>query len=328
MKLKKLTLLVFREIGYIYLMSTAKQANVAIHYSQIDVTNFEFTTPEENQRSKNQLIGWVRYGKGGQLLIKSDFCHLSSGGVPRESEYHPTDDKRRHMRVPENETSKGLFDKLREIDAILGSDSMKDKFFGKKAGKYTYVPIVREPVVDEDEEAKPCYMKLVFCTSYPDGNITTNIFWNKEDGNPPEKQDVQTPDDAMKAVPYLSTNRYVISPVKIWAQPSKMKDPTYGITFKIVQIETKHQSSGGGGLGQYLGSNTFITDSDEQPSGEAQQSAPQKVESKVETVFTNQEEQDDASASESESDDDSDSDSESEEEAPPPVKKSGRKKKN
>jgi hypothetical protein len=301
-------------------MSTAKQANVAIHYSQIDITKFEFTTPEENQRSKNQLIGWVRYGKGGQLLIKSDFCHLSSGGVPRESEYHPTDDKRRHMRVPENETSKGLFDMLRNIDAELGSDKTKERFFGKKSGKYTYVPIVREPIVDEDEESKPCYIKLVFCTSYPDGNITTNIFWNKEDGNPPEKQDVQTPDDAMKAVPYLSTNRYVISPVKIWAQPSKMKDPTYGITFKIVQIETKHSESGGG-LNQYLGSNTFITDSDEQPSG----TASQKAESKAETVFTNQE--DTASASESESDNDSDSDSESEEEASP-VKKGGRKKKN
>lgn len=297
-------------------MSTAKQANVAIHYSQIDTTKFEFTVPEENQRSKNQLIGWVRYGNGGQLLIKSDFCHLSSGGVPRESEFHPTDDKRRHIRVPENETSKGLFDKLREIDAILGSDETKEKFFGKKAGKYSYVPIIRDPVVDDDDESKPSYMKLVFCTSYPDGNITTNIFWNKEDGNPPEKQDVQTPDDAMKAVPYLSTNRYVISPVKIWAQPSKMKDPTYGITFKIVQIETKHQSSGGG-LNQYLGSNTFITDSDEQIA----------TPSKNETVFTNQEEGDSDSESEDDSEDESDDDSEPKEKAPP-AKKGGRKKKN
>jgi hypothetical protein len=304
-------------------MSISKQANVAIHYSNIDTTKFEFTTPEENQRSKNQLIGWVRYGKGGQLLIKSDFCHLSSGGVPRESEYHPTDDKRRHMRVPENDTSKGLFDKLREIDEILGSDQTRERFFGKKANKYTYVPIVRDPIVDEDDEnaeVKPSYIKLVFCTSYPDGNITTNIFWNKEDGNPPEKQDVLTPDDAMKAVPYLSTNRYVISPVKIWAQQPKMKDPTYGITFKIVQIETKHGESGCG-LNQYLGSNTFIVDSDEVPT--TKETNSNDKETNQETVFTNQEEKD--SESESESSDDS---SDSEDEEPEPVKKSGRKKKN
>lgn len=310
-------------------MSKAKQANVAIHYSQIDPTKFKFTAPEKNPRStNNQLMSWPRYERyenGGQLLIKSDFCHLSSGGVPRESEYHPTDDKRRHMRVPENETSKGLFDKLREIDAILGSDETKEKFFGKKAGKYSYIPIIREPVVDEDEEeSKPCYMKLVFCTSYPDGNITTNIFWNKEDGNPPEKQEVSTPDDAMKAVPYLSTNRYIISPVKIWAQPAKMKDPTYGITFKIIQIETKHQSSGGGGLSQYLGSNTFITDSDEQP---VEASAETSAVTAETTVFTNQdnEDSDDDSGEDSDDSDDSDSDSEPE---PEPVKKGGRKKKN
>ena len=188
----------------------------AINYKQFTPSDLEFTTPEENARSKNQLIGYVRHNNG-QLLLKTDFIKLTSGGVPRQDDYHPDDTKRRYMRVPENEDSRELFDVLRQVDEILGSDETKTRFFGSKAKKYSYTPIVREPLVDEEESPenrKPTYIKLMFPTTYPDGNITTNVFWNKEDGNPPEKQEVNTPDEAMKAVPYLSTNRFIISPVK------------------------------------------------------------------------------------------------------------------
>jgi hypothetical protein len=159
----------------------------------------------------------------------------------------------------------------------------------------------------------------MFSTTYPDGNITTNIFWNKEDGNPPEKQEVNTPDEAMKAVPFLSTNRFIISPVKTWAHQSKMKDPQYGLTFKIIQIETKHGSSGGGGINKFLNSGQFIGDEETSP---------------VEQVFTKPEAQSVAppvqeTGSESESESESEESSSEEEEAPqPPAKKGGRKKKN
>ena len=193
----------------------------ALNYTQLKPSNLEFTVPEENQRSKNQNIGYVRYNNG-QLLLKTDFIHLTSGGIPRQDDYHPDDTKRRYMRVPENDDSKELFDVLRKIDEIIGSDETKKRFFGKKWSKHVYIKIVRDPIVDEEDEddknKKPAYIKLMFPTTYPDGNITTNIFWNKEDGNPPEKQIVNTPDEAMKAVPYLSTNRFIISPVKTWAQ--------------------------------------------------------------------------------------------------------------
>lgn len=267
-----------------------------IFYKQFKPSELEFTNPEENARSKNQLIGYVRYGTG-QLLLKTDWIKLTSGGVPRQDDYHPDDTKRRYMRVPENEDSEELFKTLREIDNNLGSDEMKKKFFGNKAKKYSYTPIVREPITDDDDEnKKPNYIKLMFHTSYPEGNITTNIFWNKEDGNPPEKQDVSTPDEAMKAVPYLSRIRIIISPVKTWAHQSKMKDPQYGITFKIIQIETKHQSSSGG-INQYINSGEFIGDDDASP---------------VEQVFQkpqdNSKNENDDSESESESDSDSDDD--------------------
>lgn len=293
----------------------------AIYFKQFTASDLEFTSPEENQRSKNQLIGYVRHNNG-QLLLKTDFIKLTSGGVPRQDDYHPDDTKRRYMRVPLNDDSKELFDTLRQIDTILGSDKTKTQFFGSKAKKYSYTPIVREPLVDEEEEPenrKPPYIKLMFPTTYPDGNITTNIFWNKEDGNPPEKQEVNTPDEAMKAIPYLSTNRFIISPVKTWAHQSKMKDPQYGLTFKIIQIETKHGSSGGGGINKFLNSGQFIGDEELSP---------------VEQVFTKPQEQPvEAPAQESESESGSESESEEssseEEEAPPPpVKKEGRKKKN
>ena len=287
----------------------------AVYYKQFKPGDLEFTNPEENQRSKNQLIGYVRHNSG-QLLLKTDFIHLNSGGVPRVDDYHPDDTKRRYMRVPENDDSRELFNILRQVDEILGSEETKTRFFGSKAKKYEYMPIVRDPIVDEDEaleNRKPTYIKLVFPTSYPDGNITTNIFWNKEDGNSPEKQEVNTPDEAMRAVPYLSTNRFIISPVKTWAHQSKMKDPQYGITFKIIQIETKHGSSGGGGINQFLNSGQFIGDDESSP---------------VEQVFQPQTVKSEAPVSEqSESESESDSESESEEEVAPPPKKGGKKKK-
>jgi len=292
----------------------------AIHYNQFTPSDLEFTNPEENQRSKNQLIGFVRHNNG-QLLLKTDFIKLSSGGVPRLDDYHPDDTKRRYMRVPENDDSKELFNVLRKVDDILGSDETKVRFFGNKSKKYGYIPIVREPIVDDDEASettKPNYIKLMFPTTYPDGDITTNIFWNKEDGNPPEKQEVNTPDEAMKAVPYLSTNRFIISPVKTWAHQSKMKDPQYGLTFKIIQIETKHNSSSGG-INQFLNSGQFIGDDDDTPSAEQ---VFQKPTDNTENVPVQEQE-----SVESDSDSDSESESEEDEVAPPPSKKSGRKKK-
>lgn len=288
-----------------------------IDYTQFKPSDLQFTPPEENQRSKNQLIGYVRHNEG-QLLLKTGFIKLTSGGVPRQDDYHPDDTKRRYMRVPENEDSKELFDKLRKIDETLRSDKTKEKFFGKKASKYVYVPIVRDPIVDEDDEnKKPSYIKLMFPTTYPDGNITTNIFWNKEDGSHPEKQEVNTPDEAMKAVPYLSTNRFIISPVKTWAQQPKMKDPQYGLTFRIIQIETKHANSGGCGINQFLNSGQFIGDEDTSP--------VEQVFQKPNTSPKAEEQVNDNEQSDSESE--SDSESDSEEETPPPKKTGGKKKK-
>lgn len=240
----------------------SQKTSQTVYYKDLNPSDLEFTIPEENKWSKSQHIGYVRF-KSGQLLLKSDFSELSSGGVPREDEYHPTDDKRRFMKIPENEETKPFFDKLKEIDVILGSDETKKRFFGKKSSKYSYVPIVRSPMQDDDDEVvKPNYIKCVFCTKYPEGTITTNVFKcdSIESGSKKEKLDIKTPDEAMKGIPYKSTNRYIISPVKTWVQLPKIKDPQYGLTFKIIQVETIHNSSSGGGFGKYLKSGEFIGD--------------------------------------------------------------------
>lgn len=254
----------------------SQKTSQTVYYKDFNVKELEFTVPEENKWSKSQNIGYVRFNNG-QLLLKSDFSELSSGGVPREDEYHPTDDKRRFIKIPENEESKPFFDKLREIDAILGSDEKKKEFFGKKASKYSYVPIVRTPMQDDDDEVvRPNYIKGVFCTKYPEGTITTNIFKcdSVESGTSKEKLDINTPDEAMKGVPYKSTNRYIISPVKTWAQPPKIKDPQYGLTFKVIQIETVHNSSSGGGFSKYLKTGEFIGDEENNTVFEKPQEKP------------------------------------------------------
>ena len=67
----------------------------------------------------------------------------------------------------------------------------------------------------------------------------------------------------MKAVPYLQPIGLLSHQSN--SHQSKMKDPQYGLTFKIIQIETKHGSSGGGGINQFLNSGQFIGDEDTSP---------------------------------------------------------------
>ena len=54
------------------------------------------------------------------------------------------------MTVPENEDSLELFGKFRELDEILSSDATKKNFFGSKASKYSYIPIVRDGKEDKE----------------------------------------------------------------------------------------------------------------------------------------------------------------------------------
>lgn len=298
--------------------------NPSVYFKDLNPNDLEFTVPEENKWSKSQNIGYIRY-KNGQLLLKSDFNELSSGGVPREDEYHPSDDKRRFIKIGENDQNKEFFDKLREIDEILGSDDTKKRFFDKKASKYSYIPIVRSPIQDEDDEVKkPCYIKCMLCTKYPEGTITTNVFKceSTEDGANKEKLSVNTPDEAMKAVPYKSINRYIISPVKTWAQLPKMKDPQYGLTFKVIQVETIHTASGGGGLKKYLDGGAYIGDDNSTVNTSNDDGGEETVFQKpTEDNDDNDESEDDDSESESESE------SEDEEKPPPkPTKKKAGKK--
>ena len=70
-----------------------------------------------------------------------------------------------------------LVDEFNKIDERLGSDEYKKEQFGKNAKKYEYQPIVRYPLVDEEEEtSKPPYMKLKLDLTWPESNVKTEVY--------------------------------------------------------------------------------------------------------------------------------------------------------
>ena len=123
---------------------------------------------------------------------------------------------------------------------------------------------------------------------------------------------------------YLAKNRYIIKPVKIWAQSTKIKNPGYGVTWKVLKIETEPTTAGSGNsdLTAFKNSDGFDSDDEDEtttvPSSGHEQQTTQ--------VFTNEEDVNEESGSGSESGSDSDSDSDSDsgsdsDEEPEPVKK-------
>lgn len=305
---------------------------LTVSYSKFETNRLTFTELQENDRSKGQLIAYPRFdhpslGENQPLMLQMPWIKLDAYGIPREGEYYKSDYERAFVKTPVRAEDEGsevaaFAEKLKEIDELYGSDDMKKKLFGKKAKKYKYTPILRFPEIDEDDEnadKKPPYCKLKLDLSWPDNEVKTQIYNSVLDPDTDKRKrnkvECSTVDDVSENVRYLSTVRFIIRPIKMWAQPAKKADPGYGIIWKIIKAEVQPSENGGNKLYKsYYNNNTFI-DSDDDDDDD------KKV---VQTAGKDEDEVDDVS---SDSSDDSDSDDEDDS---PPVKKSkgkGKKKK-
>jgi len=278
-------------------------------FQDFDVSQLSFTELAENDRSKSQLIAYPRYGKNGQaLMLQAPWIKLDDYGVPRMSEYIKSDADRAKLKIPlnsEHPESQAFHDKLVELDNYLGSQEMKDKFFGKKAPKYKYIPIVRSPLEeDEEDETKkkskrtrpyPPYLKPKVDTTWPETKIKTKIFKSTlnedgkrertpnvvpvlddegknvvdEDGNLTYRP-IESVTEYAEFVTYLSNVRAIISPVKLWAQ-KKASQPDaqlqYGVMFKIIKMEVEPGAGSGNSLlASYRNNDKFIDSEDEEES--------------------------------------------------------------
>lgn len=296
-------------------MAQAKQMTVmTVDFRKFNPNALKFTILEDNDRSKGQRIAYPRYNDG-PLMLQCPWTQITTGGVPRIGEYYPEDKDRAFVKVPlDTETNSDFIKVLTDLDKQMSNAKYKEELLGKKHSKYSYIPIVRFPQDDDDEEAsaKPPHIKLKIDTTWPDYNVKTLVYRSEMKNGKRErtKMDVTTIDEFAEHVRYMANCRFIIRPVKLWAHPEKKKDPQYGITWKIIKAECEPLATNSGSLSSYYNNDAFL-DSDDEEAQEA---------TKGEAVED----------SEDESEDDSDSDS-SEDAAPPsPVlkKKGGRSKKN
>ena len=174
---------------------------------------------------------------------------LEMYGVPRLGDYYKDDIQRSFIKLPLNQSISEVqeFSKMiKDLDNQLSSDAFKEKIFGSKSKKYTYQSIFRLPNEEDEDIVKPNsipripYMKLKLNTTYPTNEIITTVFLKDKLKNEYKiVEDIANVDNFCKYVCYQSKLKAIIAPVKLWAQASTIKDPMYGITFKILKVQVE-----------------------------------------------------------------------------------------
>jgi hypothetical protein len=286
----------------------ANKTNMTIKISDFNQNYLSFTKLEENQRSRGQKIAYPRYtnpkdNSETQCFIQFPWIKLNSYGVPKIGEYYSDDSQRSFVKIPLDQSIpeiKQLSDMLRKIDEQISSDEFKEKMFGSKASKYQLQPIFRlPPEEDEDNKnnaskkygPKHPYMKLKIDTSYPDNEIKTVVFNSVVDNGTrirTKVEDVKTIDDFASNICWLSCIHPVVSPVKFWAQAPNKKDPTYGITFKIIKVEVEPPPKMNSNIKEFINSDAFLDSDEEIDNVEAIYNKPIKSETDNKQVVAKQ----------------------------------------
>jgi len=185
------------------------------------------------------------------LFLQLPWILLDNYGIPRINEFFTEDSQRCFVKTPLTNDDPEIAEcktVLKSIDNKFSSDEFKIKLFGTaKAKKFAYQEIVRTPLVDEENKNKNTmdYMKIKLSTNYDTGEINTSVCTSIMENNKRVRANVadetiKTVDDISKYICYGARVRFIIRPVKLWAQASNAsKDPMYGITFKLVKAEVE-----------------------------------------------------------------------------------------
>lgn len=229
--------------------------NAPIRYDKFDVSNVVVTEPEDNEMVKAQRLSYPRYkidGQLSQLVIKTPVINIFSGGIPSLGEYFKDDKSRaKNFKIPfdpnDRESAKFL-EVIKSIDDMLDSDDFRSSVMGG-AKNLEYQPIVRVPMVDEDDDSKPARpmcMKVNISLDYNTDNVLTKVFVKNSDGSR-SPVEVKTLDDMTKYVRYKSNVCLIMMANKFYVMKNadpKTKKKTYGMTFKLLQVLVDSPSSG------------------------------------------------------------------------------------
>jgi hypothetical protein len=253
-----------------------------INFNKIDVSKISFTKLEDNPRVNSQKIGYVRYtlddGSDVQFKVKTPKFCSEVYGVPREGTYYPDAKSRSHYKLgfchKRKQQSDINYDEIKQfmelfmsVDEICDTEEFRKNQFGKDADKYEYQPLVRFTQEEIDTECylldengnrklddkgkeiyRPPYTKIKLDLEYtaPDvepTNKPTFAIAELKDGKRTNVE-LNTFEDAVKMLRYLSKLRFIIIFNKIYAQKKasgagKNAKKTYGITIKATNIEVE-----------------------------------------------------------------------------------------
>ena len=104
----------------------------------------------------NYLKGTIKKWKylDNEFLINSPWINLSSYGISKKNKYHPTDNQRKYIQVPLNQSNQDLISVLKNIDNhIVNNEDLKRQILGDKFDKFEYTPLYKS------KEDKPGYIK-------------------------------------------------------------------------------------------------------------------------------------------------------------------------
>ena len=203
-------------------------------YSDLNASLITATELKKNKYSKLQMLSFVHYIDNLPLLIQLPKIHLETYGIPRISQYITEDSKRMVIKVPLNtltdskilELSKILID----IDQHISSPEFACHVLGDNYKKYTYSPIYRH----NENIDKLDYFKLKLDVDYKDGSIKTQLY---KDGD--QVQDINNIDDFSRVFCYNSKFTGVVKIDKIWAQPSTLLNPIWGVSLKLLKARVE-----------------------------------------------------------------------------------------
>lgn len=311
-------------------MSKNTAKSLTTKYDKFEADRLSFTPLEDNERSKGQKIAYPRYnhpthGENQPLFIQGPWMTMFNYGVPTLGEYYKEDKDRAFVKCPldfEDPEVVKMVDELKKVDEQYGSSEFMNESFGKYAKKYTYQTIIRQPLADEDEEVtRPAYMKLKLDLTWPDCNVKTVVVKSEllDSGKRArEELEVETVSDFANNVNYMCKFRPIFRPVKMWAHQQKMKDPQFGIVFKLIKIEVEPSKNNNSLYQNYLSGDVFLDDEEEEAAPVKKvEAVVEKQTSKKSSKKSSQQAkkvvEDSDSSDDSESSDDSDEDSDSEE---------------
>ena len=203
-------------------------------YSDLNASLITATELKKNKYSTLQMLSFVHYTDNLPLLIQLPKIHLETYGIPRIYQYITEDSKRMVVKVPLNtltdskilELSKILID----IDTHVSSPEFACHVLGENYKKYSYSPIYRHI----DDVDKLDYFKLKLDVDYQNGSIKTQLY---KDGE--QVQDIKNINDFSRVLCYNSKFTGVVKIDKIWAQPSSLNNPIWGVSLKLIKARVE-----------------------------------------------------------------------------------------